>query len=157
MMRMKFRIVLIIILTSIIFGRHVFALNTFVPWDSPVKVGDENVSMIPENADTAHRFELMNNFYIITNNTAVIRIRPVYNGFQGGAYFLIRFFQICISPQDGPNCRYHPVCSAYGRQAVQKYGALTGSILIGDRLLRCNPFGSHGSDPLPVKLFGGKE
>lgn len=75
--------------------------------------------------------------------------RSVYNGFQGGAWMLIRFFQRAISPLDGPNCRFKPVCSAYGREAVEKYGALVGAIMAGERLLRCNPYNRGGYDPVP--------
>jgi hypothetical protein len=77
----------------------------------------------------------------------------VYNGPQGGAFFLIRFFQIVISPQDGPNCRHIPTCSAYGKTAVLKHGAFWGAILAGDRLLRCNPFYPPSKDPVPEKLI----
>ncbi|HON15659.1 MAG TPA: membrane protein insertion efficiency factor YidD [Spirochaetota bacterium] len=77
----------------------------------------------------------------------------VYNGPQGGAFFLIRFFQIVMSPQDGPNCRHIPTCSAYGKDAVLKHGAFWGAILAGDRLLRCNPFYPPSKDPVPEKLL----
>lgn len=77
----------------------------------------------------------------------------VYNGAQGGAFFLIRFFQIVISPQDGQNCRHIPTCSAYGRSAVVKHGAFLGSIMAGERLLRCNPFYPPERDPVPDKVF----
>jgi uncharacterized protein len=73
----------------------------------------------------------------------------VYNAPQGGAYFMIRFFQLVISPQDGPRCRFKPCCSNYARQAVLKYGALLGALLAGDRLLRCNPYNPPGTDPVP--------
>ena len=78
----------------------------------------------------------------------------VYNGAQGGAFFLIRFFQIFISPQDGDNnCRHVPTCSTYGKQAVLKHGAFLGSILAGDRLLRCNPFYPPSKDPVPDTIL----
>ena len=77
---------------------------------------------------------------------------PVYNGPQAGGYFLIRFFQVFISPQDGPNCRHTPVCSAYGRDAVKKYGLFFGSVMTGDRLLRCNPYREPMNDPVPDNL-----
>jgi len=78
---------------------------------------------------------------------------PVFNGAQGGAYFLIRFFQVVISPQDGANCRHIPTCSAYGKQAVVKHGAFLGSVMAGERLLRCNPFYPPERDPVPDKVF----
>ncbi|MBN1898238.1 MAG: membrane protein insertion efficiency factor YidD [Spirochaetes bacterium] len=58
----------------------------------------------------------------------------------------IRWFQIFISPQDGPNCRYTPTCSQYGLICVQEYGAIMGMIMAVDRYMRCNPFGAWGKD-----------
>ncbi|OHD63165.1 MAG: membrane protein insertion efficiency factor YidD [Spirochaetes bacterium RBG_13_51_14] len=65
----------------------------------------------------------------------------------------IRAFQIWISPQDGPSCRFRPTCSAYGKIAVQKHGAFLGAILVGDRILRCNPFSKPRDDPVPDIIF----
>lgn len=62
---------------------------------------------------------------------------------------LIRFYQRAISPLLGANCRYTPTCSAYGIQALEKYGPLKGSWLAFKRILSCNPWGGHGYDPLP--------
>ena len=76
----------------------------------------------------------------------------VYSGPQAAGYFLIRFYQIFISPQDGPNCRHRPVCSAYGRDAVKTHGVLPGAVMAGDRLLRCNPYMDPMVDPVPDKL-----
>ncbi len=89
-----------------------------------------------------------------TCNDCIKRSSSVINGFQGGAYLLVRFFQIVISPQDGPNCRHTPVCSAYARGAVEKHGAFKGSLLAGDRLLRCNPFYYLDRDPVPDEVLG---
>lgn len=82
--------------------------------------------------------------------------KRIHNGVQGTAYSMIRFFQVVISPQDGPNCRFHPVCSTYGKIAVERHGALLGSFLAGDRLIRCNPFNSPGKDPVPEFIFNEK-
>ncbi|RME93772.1 MAG: membrane protein insertion efficiency factor YidD [Candidatus Hydrogenedentota bacterium] len=54
--------------------------------------------------------------------------------------WLIRGFQIWLSPQDGPVCRFRPTCSRYGKLAIEKYGILFGSIMTADRLIRDNPF-----------------
>lgn len=104
----------------------------FAPWNADVAAGD----------DAAHRAPVHQ----------PRRTGPVYNGTQAGAWFLIRFFQVAISPQDGPNCRYHPTCSRYGREAVEKHGALAGAFMAGDRLIRCNPYNPPGTDPVPPKL-----
>ena len=66
-----------------------------------------------------------------------------------GSWFFnrfIRFFQIYISPQDGPNCRYRPTCSKYGEICINHYGPFIGVIMTADRFMRCNPFGVWGID-----------
>ena len=62
---------------------------------------------------------------------------------------LIRFYLQVISPHLGANCRYTPTCSAYAIQALQKHGLLKGSWLALRRILRCNPWGGSGYDPVP--------
>ena len=63
----------------------------------------------------------------------------------------IRFYQKKISPLFGPRCRYYPTCSHYAVEAVERFGAIKGSILTVLRLLRCNPLFSGGYDPVPEK------
>jgi putative membrane protein insertion efficiency factor len=48
-----------------------------------------------------------------------------------------------------PSCRYNPSCSAYAITALERYGALKGSRLAAQRLLRCHPWGGSGYDPVP--------
>lgn len=74
---------------------------------------------------------------------------PVYNAAQAIGYFFIRMFQVIVSPQDGPNCKFQPTCSEYGRQAVMRYGLVVGGSLAGDRIIRCNPYTPPHHDPLP--------
>jgi len=62
---------------------------------------------------------------------------------------LIRLYQRYISPVKIAKCPYFPTCSAYGLEAIEKYGALRGSIMAGWRILRCNPFSKGGYDPVP--------
>jgi hypothetical protein len=61
----------------------------------------------------------------------------------------IRFYQKGISPLKPPVCRFHPTCSHYGMEALQRYGAAGGSWLLLKRLLRCNPLCKGGFDPVP--------
>lgn len=61
----------------------------------------------------------------------------------------IRVYQLCISPLLPKSCRYTPTCSQYGIEAIQKYGIFKGGWLLLKRLLRCNPWGGHGYDPVP--------
>ncbi|EPX64071.1 Protein YidD [Cystobacter fuscus DSM 2262] len=61
----------------------------------------------------------------------------------------IRFYRRWISRWLPPACRFHPSCSAYALEALQKHGALRGLRLITWRLLRCQPFHPGGFDPVP--------
>jgi putative membrane protein insertion efficiency factor len=61
----------------------------------------------------------------------------------------IRAYRLLFSPWLGFNCRYHPTCSAYALEALEKHGALKGSALAGYRMLRCHPWGSSGIDNVP--------
>ncbi|MBQ1646217.1 MAG: membrane protein insertion efficiency factor YidD [Prevotella sp.] len=61
----------------------------------------------------------------------------------------IRFYQVCISPFTPPSCRFTPTCSEYARQAITKHGPIKGLGLAIWRLLRCNPWGGSGYDPVP--------
>jgi hypothetical protein len=59
----------------------------------------------------------------------------------------LRLYRRVISPALPPRCRYHPSCSAYAVQAIERFGILRGCILAGWRLLRCNPWSHGGYDP----------
>ena len=48
-------------------------------------------------------------------------------------------------------CRFTPTCSNYAKEAINTYGAFKGSILSIKRILKCNPFGPFGYDPVPIK------
>ncbi|HEU0078697.1 MAG TPA: membrane protein insertion efficiency factor YidD [Longimicrobiaceae bacterium] len=61
----------------------------------------------------------------------------------------IRFYQKGISPLTPASCRFHPTCSQYGLEAVQRHGAARGSWLTLRRLARCHPFCKGGYDPVP--------
>ncbi len=61
----------------------------------------------------------------------------------------IRFYQLAISPLLGPSCRFTPTCSEYAKQALIKHGPIKGLYLAVWRILRCNPWGGSGYDPVP--------
>jgi putative membrane protein insertion efficiency factor len=46
-------------------------------------------------------------------------------------------------------CRFRPTCSAYGREAILRYGLPRGALLAAARITRCNPFAKGGEDPVP--------
>jgi uncharacterized protein len=62
---------------------------------------------------------------------------------------LIRLYQRALSPLLPPACRYQPSCSAYGYEAISRYGAFLGAWLTIKRIARCHPWGGHGYDPVP--------
>lgn len=64
--------------------------------------------------------------------------------------FLIKFYQVCISPlKGGPTCRFTPTCSQYALEALRKYGLFKGGWLALKRIARCHPWGGSGYDPVP--------
>ena len=63
--------------------------------------------------------------------------------------FLIRAYQLLLSPWLGANCRFYPSCSHYALEAVHEHGSLRGGWLALRRLSRCHPFHSGGYDPVP--------
>ncbi len=63
---------------------------------------------------------------------------------------IVRFYQRNISPyKGGATCRFVPTCSEYALEALEKYGALKGSLLAMRRILRCHPLSKGGYDPVP--------
>lgn len=64
---------------------------------------------------------------------------------------LIRGYKKYISPHLGDNCRFYPTCSSYAIESLQVHGVIKGSLLAAWRILRCNPFGKGGLDPVPPK------
>jgi len=65
------------------------------------------------------------------------------------ALFLIRGYQLLLSPVLGRSCRFYPTCSDYTYQAIKKYGFFKGIFLGSKRLLKCHPFHPGGVDLLP--------
>ena len=65
--------------------------------------------------------------------------------------WLVRAYQLLVSPLLGPSCKYYPSCSAYAVTALGRYGPLTGTWLAARRWLRCHPWSHGGVDHVPER------
>ncbi|MBQ8871581.1 MAG: membrane protein insertion efficiency factor YidD [Bacilli bacterium] len=63
---------------------------------------------------------------------------------------MIRLYQK-IPGEFHNNCNFTPTCSNYAIEAIERFGSIKGSYLAFKRILRCNPFGKIGYDPVPKK------
>jgi uncharacterized protein len=61
----------------------------------------------------------------------------------------VRFYQWFISPMLPRSCRFHPSCSQYADEALQRHGACRGAWLAAKRVCRCGPWHPGGYDPVP--------
>jgi hypothetical protein len=62
---------------------------------------------------------------------------------------LIKVYQVLISPMLGQNCRFHPTCSCYAHQALERHGLVKGTWLSVKRIMKCNPMHAGGFDYVP--------
>jgi len=69
---------------------------------------------------------------------------------------LVRGYSYVISPLLGNNCRFHPTCSAYALEALDRHGVIKGGFLAFRRILKCHPF-HRGPflDPVPDAVDRG--
>ncbi len=63
----------------------------------------------------------------------------------------IVLYQRLVSPAIPRRCKYEPTCSRYALEAIGRYGILRGLVLVGWRLLRCNPWSRGGYDPVEAQ------
>ena len=61
----------------------------------------------------------------------------------------VRGYQLLLRPVLPASCRYHPSCSAYALEALERHGAVKGSWLALTRIARCHPWAEGGVDPVP--------
>lgn len=69
---------------------------------------------------------------------------------------LIKIYQKIPGPWHN-SCRHIPTCSNYGIDAINEYGAIKGSYLTIKRILRCNPWGTYGYDPVIKEIKNEKK
>ena len=63
--------------------------------------------------------------------------------------WLLRGYQLLLSPMLGPRCRFYPSCSNYAIEALRVHGAARGSLLAARRVCRCHPWHEGGVDLVP--------
>jgi hypothetical protein len=62
---------------------------------------------------------------------------------------VIRAYRYLLSPWWGGACRFHPTCSVFAEEAIDRHGALKGTWLAFKRVGRCSPWCAGGFDPVP--------
>lgn len=65
--------------------------------------------------------------------------------------WLVRFYQVAISPYTPATCRFTPTCSHYTVEALKTHGVFRGGYLAIKRIFSCHPWGKSGYDPVPPK------
>ncbi|MBC7697865.1 MAG: membrane protein insertion efficiency factor YidD [Bacteroidia bacterium] len=63
--------------------------------------------------------------------------------------WMIKAYQVMLSPYFGQQCRFYPTCSHYAIETINKHGAMFGTYYSVRRLLRCHPWHAGGHDPIP--------
>ena len=71
-----------------------------------------------KNIDKTHPSPIETNTLRLVANTAIL------------------VFQKHVSPADGPRCKFHPSCSQYCKNAINRHGAVMGTIMFADRFMR---------------------
>jgi len=59
----------------------------------------------------------------------------------------VHFYRNYLSIYKLPTCKFHPSCSIYTINSIQKRGVFSGLFKSAWRILRCNPFSKGGYDP----------
>jgi uncharacterized protein len=61
--------------------------------------------------------------------------------------FFVYAYRVTLGPLLGGQCRFHPTCSQYMIDAVNRHGALHGGWRGIKRVCRCHPLSRGGIDP----------
>jgi putative membrane protein insertion efficiency factor len=70
---------------------------------------------------------------------------------------LVRCYQTTLSGLVGRQCRFTPTCSEYFIEAVETQGVFRGGLKGLWRIVRCNPWGKSGYDPVNKPNGGASE
>ncbi|WP_080507624.1 membrane protein insertion efficiency factor YidD [Bryobacter aggregatus] len=62
---------------------------------------------------------------------------------------LLKLYKRWLSPLLPSACRFHPTCSVYAMEAIERHGSWRGLLLATTRILKCHPFHAGGFDPVP--------
>jgi len=66
---------------------------------------------------------------------------------------MVRAYSYAVSPLLGPNCRFHPTCSAYALEAIDTHGVIKGGYIALRRILKCHPWSrAPMADPVPPAI-----
>jgi len=75
--------------------------------------------------------------------------RPLF--VTGVLIWLVRAYQLTVSPLLPATCRYAPSCSEYAAQALSRHGLVRGLWYALARIARCHPWAAGGEDPVPLR------
>jgi putative membrane protein insertion efficiency factor len=62
---------------------------------------------------------------------------------------ILKLYKRFLSPLLPSACRFHPTCSVYAMEAIERHGSLRGCLMAGKRLCKCHPLHAGGFDPVP--------
>jgi putative membrane protein insertion efficiency factor len=87
--------------------------------------------------------------FVVTAHDIVATPRDSFSA--RAALAAIDGYRVHVSPhlRGYVQCRFTPTCSAYGREAVRKYGFLAGSLRTVWRIARCGPWTKMGTVDKP--------
>ena len=77
---------------------------------------------------------------------------PAADSMKPFILLLLRVYKAILSPLLGPRCRFHPSCSSYAMEAVERFGPWRGGWMAVKRIGRCHPLHEGGFDPVPESL-----